>query len=463
MSSAQPIVCGTDFSPNAAQAANVAAALAARLGVPLLLAHAEAMPLDSAFAEAWLAPVKEKLEQEAERLRAATGAAVEVVFASGNPDEILVGLARDRDAALLVISSLGRRLPARWLIGSVAARTAESATVPTLVVRDAAPFEAWARGQAPLSVFIGTDFSPSADEALRWLAGLRKVGPCRVTAVYADWPPRSGADLSLYGAMGLVENEPNAQAMLEKDLHERVTRVLGEEGVRTCVVGNWGAVDHHLISLAREAESALIVVGTHQWHGFDRLRHGSISRAILHHAPISVACVPTLPPATVAPAAPGVQECRRVLVAVDLNADHGYIPPYGYSVVNRGGAVRLVHVDRTPQPIVLPDDPSAWVVQQPEPEAERSRRVAALEERLRALIPDAAGQREIRSEVEVIEGTNTARAICEAAVRFDADIVCIGGHTRPGVLAKIMGSQALAILSHCKRPVLIVWPPGGNR
>jgi len=460
MSQTQPIVCGTDFSPNAAQAANVAAAIAVRLGAPLLLVHAGAMPLDSAFAEAWLSPVKEQLHQEAERLRAA-GAGVEEIFTSGNPDESLVGLARERDAALLIVSSLGRRAPARWLIGSVAARTAETATVPTLVVRDAAPFEAWARGEAPLEVFIGTDFSPSADEALRWLAALRKIAPCHVTAVYADWPPKSGADLSLYGALGLVENEPNAQAVLEKDLRERVTRVIGEEGVRTYVVGNWGAVDHHLISLAQQANASLIVVGTHQWHGIDRLRHGSTSRAILHHAPISVACVPTPPPA--ATLAPGVQECRRVLIAVDLGANHGYIPPYGYSIVNRGGTVRLVHVDRTLQPIVLPDDPAAWVVQQPEPEEERVRRVAGLEGRLRALAPAAAAQREIQTEVEVIQGTNAARAVCEAAERFDADIVCIGGHTRPGVLAKIMGSQALAILSRCKRPVLIVWPPGENR
>ena len=36
----QPIICGTDFSENARQAANVAAALATRLSAPLVLVHA---------------------------------------------------------------------------------------------------------------------------------------------------------------------------------------------------------------------------------------------------------------------------------------------------------------------------------------------------------------------------------------------------------------------------------------
>ena len=48
----------------------------------------------------------------------------------------------------------------------VAERTAESAPVPTLVVRDAAPFEAWARGERALKVFVGVDFSASCAAAL---------------------------------------------------------------------------------------------------------------------------------------------------------------------------------------------------------------------------------------------------------------------------------------------------------
>jgi hypothetical protein len=59
-------------------------------------------------------------------------------------------------------------------------------------------------------------------------------------------------------------------------------------------------VDAQLVGLAIEEQADLIVVGTHQWHGLSRLRHGSVSRGILRHAPMSVACVPTLGAAPIA-------------------------------------------------------------------------------------------------------------------------------------------------------------------
>ncbi len=52
-----------------------------------------------------------------------------------------------------------------------------------------------------------------------------------------------------------------------------------------------------------------------------------------------------------------------------------------------------------------------------------------------------------------------AHAICAAAERFNADVVCIGSHTRPGLSAKVLGSVSLGVLQQCRRPVLVVWPP----
>jgi nucleotide-binding universal stress UspA family protein len=58
----------------------------------------------------------------------------------------------------------------------------------------------------------------------------------------------------------------------------------------------------------------------------------------------------------------------------------------------------------------------------------------------------------------VLEDLDTAKTIYTAAERFNADVVCIGGHTRPGFTAKILGSVALGVLTQCRRPVLIVRP-----
>jgi nucleotide-binding universal stress UspA family protein len=84
---------------------------------------------------------------------------------------------------------------------------------------------------------------------------------------------------------------------------------------------------------------------------------------------------------------------------------------------------------------------------------------AEAEERLRALAPDGAEARGIMTEVEVTESPETAAAICAAAERFGADVICVGNHTRPGLTAKVLGSVSLGVLGGSRRPVLVVWPP----
>lgn len=431
-----PIICGTDFSDNAKRAADVAAALATRLNAPLLLVHASVIP-GSLYTE-------DHLDAEAQRLHS-TAAELSAEVVEGNADEVLIELAQQRQARLLVVSSIGRQGPQRWLLGSVAERVAETAQVPTLVVRDAAPFEAWASGERPLKVFVGTDFGASSDAALRWVAELREIGPVEVVASYVDWPPEEATRLGISGLRALSENPPGMQCMLERDVRNKVTQVLGEENVSIRVVGNWGRAEFPLMEMAIEAQADLIVVGTHQRHGLDRLHYGSFSRGILHHAPMSVACVPTSAGALTA--GPRIRACQRVLVAVDLNEAHGFAAPYGYSIVNPGSTVRLLHNIVPPRALHRED------------EKDSNKLFAACEAKLRALAPEEADAPDITTEVEVTENRETAEAICAAAERFDADIICIGSHTRPGFTAKILGSVALAVMQTSRRPVLVVWPP----
>lgn len=440
-----PIICGTDFSENARKAADVAAALAKRLGLPLLLVHASSIPR-SPF-------VEENLSAEVERLRDA-GANLTAEVIDGDADEVLAKAAQKRAARLLVVSSLGSRKPSRWLLGSVAERTAESSPVPTLVVREASPFEAWARGERALKVFVGTDFTASSDAALRWVADLRQFGPVEVVAGFVDWPPEEAGRLGVSGIRAMQGNPLSMQKVLERDLQEKVTRLLGSEQIRIMVRDNWGRVEMPLVEMAIEEQADLIVVGTHQWHGLSRLKHGSVSRGILGNAPMSVACVPT--PAAAPMPGPRMRECQRVLVAVDLNEPHGFAASHGYSIVQPGGTVRLMSnlaPIRRLNPIGGAADGELATLEG------HTRRIAEAEAKLRALAPDKGESRGIVTEVEVTENPETAEAICAAAERFGADVICVGNHTRPGFTAKVLGSVSLGVLCGSLRPVLVVWPP----
>jgi nucleotide-binding universal stress UspA family protein len=158
----QPIICGTDYSENVRQTASVAATLATWLSAPLVLVNATGLLIQGSTPEAYEAvgaSFRKRLHEEAERLRELR-ATVEEILSPGAPDEVLVQLAEQRQARLIVVSSLGLRAPACWLLGSVAERLSESSSVPALVVRDAAPFEAWARGvTVRVSVHVISQFS----------------------------------------------------------------------------------------------------------------------------------------------------------------------------------------------------------------------------------------------------------------------------------------------------------------
>jgi nucleotide-binding universal stress UspA family protein len=425
-----PVVCGTDFSEASIQAANVAAAMAVRLNVPLILAHGvdERGEIPSAY---W-PPLKESLQPqlraEAARLRA-LGASAEACMTDGVPDEGVARCAERSDARLIVLASSGHGSFARWMLGSVSERIAETAWAPTLVLREAARFEDWARGGKPLRVFVGADFSADSDAAMRWASELQEIGPCEFTVGYVDRLADERAEQVMHAPPD-TPRVPEMHEMLRHDLCERAAVYFTKQTVHIRVLPAAGHVDAHLLELAGEAQADLIVVGTHQWHGLSRLRHSSVSRRLLHAARISVACVPGH--RVVSANSPCGSNARRVLVATDLSTHGSRAIPQAFSMLQLGGAAWLLHVAKPGQAL--------------EP----------LRTRLQELIPTEALAQGFQVKTEVIAGDDIAATICDVAQRFDADLICIGSHGPVKRPAAALGSVAHAVIARSTRPVLIV-------
>jgi len=477
----KPILCGSDFSENAAQAANAAAALAVRAGQPLLLVHvadefgghAETPKKLTAF----LRPIGRKLRVEAARLRK-VGAEVEPVLLHGSvAEKAIAELTARREPSLVVVSAVSKTPFDRWMLGSVSERLAESVAAPTLVVRDAAPFEAWGRGERALKVFVAADFAGVSAAPLRWVAALRRIGPCEVTVAHVNHPQEECERLGV-GAKTLTENPPDVQRVLERDLREKVRARLGEEQVRILVEPVLERPDARLIELAKEANADVIVVGTHQRHGLSRLGLHSVSRGILRHAPMSVVCVP---PAAVEEKVARIPHLQRVLVATDFSELGDRAVPHAYSLLREGGTVFLIHVTH---PMSSPNALTLDIGSEMDAaRAEHTVRLGEASARLQALIPSAAEKRGVASEVavveyresksiphlgmfygivgeaHVIESTDPALAICQAAERFGAEVICLGSHGRTGLAATFMGSIAQAVMARSPRPVLVVRAP----
>lgn len=447
------ILCGTDFSKNAVQASRTAALLAAHTGRSLTLLHASSEPtgrLNRKKRARVLETANRRMQRELAQASDAGATKVKATVTFGEtPGRAIVSYTAHEHPELVVVSSLGKSAFDRWTLGSVSETVAQEAPAPTLVIRDAKPFDAWLQGERALKVFVALDDSACSDHALSWVGDLQKTAPCEITLGFINWPPEEQRRLGVKGPRTFLENLPEVQTLLENEVKTRAERILGDSHFTVQVVSGWGRADHQILELANQANADLLVVGTHQRSGFARWRHGSTSRGILRNAALNVACVPETPGTT-----PPVRACQRVLAAIDLNHDNDQTIAMAYSVAGQDGTVILTNI--------APEDGFVRDLETAGKRALHRKNVAIRHAQsithLRAMIPETATERGLKTEIDVRESDQTVQAICEAAEAYDADLVCIGSSNRPGPLARILGSVALGVLQHCRRPVLIVWP-----
>lgn len=429
------VICGTDFSDNAAEAATAAAAIAQRLGEKLELVHVvpSAPPLIPAPPAQTPRPeVMRALSDLAEKLREQTPVTIETVALVGAPDDVLLEEARRADASLVVVSSLGARRQRGWLVGSVAERVAQCSTVPVLVVRDASAIVAWAKGERPLEVLVGASLDSTSKAALHWAAELRRIGPCNITVAEVVAPLNEHARLGRPTLAAMDRLRPDIEATLLRDLR-RWAGTLREGGETTFVVlPGWGRVDTHLGLLAAEKQVDLLVVGTHQRACLARFWQGSISRGVIHSTAANVACIP---PAGVA-LEPAITTFQSVLVPTDFSSLSNRAIPVAYGLVPEGGVVHLLHV----RPPGVRDG-------QPSPR-----------EQLRTLVPPGAAARGISTELHVIADHEPYLGIWHLANRLGVDAICMATHGRSGSAAVVLGSQALEVVRRARQPVILVPP-----
>ena len=147
----KPILLATDGSPSAAEATREAIELARALGVPLVATAVEHVTAPSygyyGYAEVYSELRKAEhhhvatvLEDVADRA-AAAGVACETVPLEGVVVEEICRLAREREAAMIVLGAHGWGAFRRLVFGSVSLGVLHDAPCPVLVARPATPGE----------------------------------------------------------------------------------------------------------------------------------------------------------------------------------------------------------------------------------------------------------------------------------------------------------------------------------
>lgn len=442
------IVCGTDLSPAAKEAATAAACLAARQRLPLHLVHATDPALAGQSALSEVERAERQLREQAEELRK-LGAEVSVTVRAGTPDAVLVEMGRDVHARLLVVGAEGEQRGSGRRVGVHAERVAQRCGVAVLVVRDATPFRSWVQAARPLKVVLGVEPSFSTECAVKRLEELRAQGPCEVSAVRLFWPPTEFQRLGFSGARSYTDIDPIVTQVLVTELQQRLPSASAYE---LRVEPHLGSLGERLAAIAGEAKADLIVVGSHDRNMMERIWEGSTSHSVLHNAHTAVLCVPAddcsplLRP----------RHAKRIVVATDFSKLGDSALPLAYAIAEGSAAIHVVHVvparERTPldfHDIFALDNLKL-------PSEARDEALKHLRQLTSSLTSSLAASPDKRVELHVLESDNAAEAIAQAGERLQADVIVLGTHGRSGLSKAVMGSVASSLLSSSKRPVLLV-------
>ena len=268
---------------------------------------------------------------------------------------------------------------------------------------------------------------------MRWVRTLLDTGPCEVVVGYVDFPLEERTRLGGTGPIPLVGNLPEVQSVLERDLKARAIELLGTENLRIRVDANWGQPNAPLSAMARQEGADLIVVGSHQYRGFERFWNLSVSSGILRDAAMSVAVVPmTTKESRTAGIVPPM---RKVMATTDFSLLANQAVPYAYSLLRGGGTLHLVHVTH---PHEMPGGEFLKGPVTASFKASHAKHLQSCADKLRALIPPEAAAMGITTELEVAEHEDVATGICQAAERFAADAICCSTHGLSGLSKALM-------------------------
>lgn len=454
------VIAGIDGSGSSHEAARAAAALAKVLREPLQLVHVQealvfsvdpvtgGLPValaNTTVLDQERERVKKELAREADELAERFGIEVGHTVRTGLPDQELNQLAREDEASLLVVGSLGRRAATMWRLGSVADRLSQSAPVPLLVVRNARALVRWVDEHHPLEVVLALGPGRPTRSAVRQVQQLGKLGECRVTEVHVYDPEHEARRLGL-GDADSDESRDRIEAALARDLPGRdLTTGMGG----FVALPARGPVQEALAEFVDAQKADLLVVGSHHKGALHRRFRGSVSYGVLAAVEGNVLVVPAEASEVVTHKPRMV---RRVLVATDLSATGNAAAELALGLLPDGGSLVLLHVD------VPPELPSGFIMGyhtgvQPTM-GERAMKRALVEGELDKLA--SMGSRPLEVRVEVVEASDVPRAILEAAERHSVDLLCLGTHHHGRVASTLIGSVARTVARRSTRPVLLV-------
>ncbi len=291
----RPLLVPLDGSELGEAALPWAVTLARSHDVPVVLVRVIGRPPYRAPAEAYaqfLTATRTPIEADLERVRqrlAAAGRRVETAIRDGDAAESILNLADEIGAFAIVMAFHGRGGLTRLVLGSVAERVLEQATVPVLLVRAGA-----ARNQTRPALSrlpVPLDGSPLAEQALSSAQDLAADG---VTLLLLQIVPPVQRFLAGGRRVATVDRAATRRAVTEAEEYlDRLARAVDSARVSTRTAVRTGAAGSEILSAARNEAVDLVVMGTHGRTGPARWLMGSVADEVVRRGEQPVFLVST--------------------------------------------------------------------------------------------------------------------------------------------------------------------------
>lgn len=311
-------------------------------------------------------------------------------------------------------------------------------------------------------IAVPLDGTPFGDYALRFAADIAKRSDASLRLIHVHVPRHVE-----HGLFGVATFRHRVMTGADPEDDRRLfdlERITLEEKAQQVAEQTGLEVSSHIIggrigdALEREAEAwdaDLIVMATHARSGIERIRYGSIADQVVRRASMPVLLV--RPPDNEF-GRPVPNTFRHILVTLDGSHFAEQALPAAADMAGLFNAkLTLVHVESPPGDRMFAGDAGQ------ESATNRQYGDACLGylEDVRA----RAGAVLAAANLEPIVGRFPTVALLEAAVRLEADMICMATHGRGGLSRALVGSTANEILSNTWLPVLLTRPaatPGEN-
>ncbi|HYA32347.1 MAG TPA: universal stress protein [Thermodesulfovibrionales bacterium] len=209
--------------------------------------------------------------QAKETLTSTFGIEAQSLLCEGDPPEVIIDIAREKEADLIVMGTYGRRGLNRLLMGSATSQVIVKSPVDVLVVKKECT-GCTGSYRSILLAFDGSDFSR---KALARACALSKLDGAEVTALYVM--PRYEEMIGFFRT-GSIKNSMLQEAQKITDGAKELAA--GHHVEIKTVIDDGHAADR-IIATAGKLKNDLIIMGSYGWRGVNKAIMGSTAERVI--------------------------------------------------------------------------------------------------------------------------------------------------------------------------------------